>query len=150
MSTRCTLAYGPKFHLYNECLDNDNVYLELEGAELEMDHGAVVLTIPIEIWEVIRAYGAPDLSLVNKSDEELAGLARDYVEDRMRRVREFESAHPERNSGIIKEMGIGVYGSADDPAEEQIARGAEHYKHERARQQRIRDAIESLKSQQRR
>jgi hypothetical protein len=32
MSTRCTIAYDQKdFHLYQECFENDNVYLQLEG-----------------------------------------------------------------------------------------------------------------------
>lgn len=32
MSTRCTLAYDEKdFHLYQECFENDNVYLVLDG-----------------------------------------------------------------------------------------------------------------------
>jgi len=34
MSTRCTLAYDQRsFHLYQECFENDNVYLQLEGTE---------------------------------------------------------------------------------------------------------------------
>jgi len=33
MSTRCTIAYDQKdFHLYQECFENDNVYLQLDGA----------------------------------------------------------------------------------------------------------------------
>ena len=31
MSTRCTIAYDDTFHLYQECFENDNVYLRLEG-----------------------------------------------------------------------------------------------------------------------
>jgi hypothetical protein len=32
MSTRCTIAYDQKdFHLYQECFENDNVYLQLDG-----------------------------------------------------------------------------------------------------------------------
>lgn len=32
MSTRCTIAYDDKdFHLYQECFENDNVYLRLDG-----------------------------------------------------------------------------------------------------------------------
>jgi hypothetical protein len=32
MSTRCTIAYDQKdFHLYQECFENDNVYLRLDG-----------------------------------------------------------------------------------------------------------------------
>ena len=31
MSTRCTISYDDTFHLYEECFDNHNVYLELSG-----------------------------------------------------------------------------------------------------------------------
>jgi hypothetical protein len=32
MSTRCTIAYDQRdFHLYQECFENDNVYLHLDG-----------------------------------------------------------------------------------------------------------------------
>jgi hypothetical protein len=32
MSTRCTIAFDQKdFHLYQECFESDNVYLQLDG-----------------------------------------------------------------------------------------------------------------------
>ena len=31
MSTRCTISYDDQFHLYQECFENDNVYLTLDG-----------------------------------------------------------------------------------------------------------------------
>ena len=31
MSTRCTISYDNNHHLYQECFENDNVYLELDG-----------------------------------------------------------------------------------------------------------------------
>ena len=35
LSTRCTIAYDDDFHLYEECLDRDSVYLCLDGAGWE-------------------------------------------------------------------------------------------------------------------
>jgi hypothetical protein len=35
MSTRCTIAYDDDFHLYEECLDTDSVYLCLDGGGWE-------------------------------------------------------------------------------------------------------------------
>jgi hypothetical protein len=32
MSTRCTISYDNNHHLYQECFENDNVYLTLDGA----------------------------------------------------------------------------------------------------------------------
>jgi hypothetical protein len=31
MSTRCTISYDNNHHLYQECFENDNVYLALDG-----------------------------------------------------------------------------------------------------------------------
>ena len=33
MSTKSTIAYGTNFHFYHEVLDDNHVYLELEGME---------------------------------------------------------------------------------------------------------------------
>ena len=33
MSTRCSLAYSDDFHLYQECFENDNVYLRLDSGD---------------------------------------------------------------------------------------------------------------------
>ena len=33
MSTRCTIAYDDNFHLYQECFENDNVYLRLDDGD---------------------------------------------------------------------------------------------------------------------
>jgi len=37
MSTRCTIRYGDKWHLYEECLDDTAVYLELENVEVSLN-----------------------------------------------------------------------------------------------------------------
>lgn len=36
MSTKSSLAHGKNFHFYNECFDDQNLYLELENAEFEV------------------------------------------------------------------------------------------------------------------
>ena len=33
MSTRCTLTYDDDFHLYQECFENNNVYLRLDSGD---------------------------------------------------------------------------------------------------------------------
>lgn len=33
MSTRCSIAYSDDFHLYQECFENDNVYLRLDSGD---------------------------------------------------------------------------------------------------------------------
>lgn len=68
MSTRCTIAYDQNdFHLYEECFDKDNVYLQLDGegwdASLETaatdwrdgDHRrpSLCLRIDVTLWRKI-------------------------------------------------------------------------------------------------
>jgi hypothetical protein len=33
MSTRCTISYNDDYHLYQECFENDNVYLRLDSGD---------------------------------------------------------------------------------------------------------------------
>jgi len=33
MSTRCTLSHDDDYHLYQECFENDNVYLRLDSGD---------------------------------------------------------------------------------------------------------------------
>jgi hypothetical protein len=68
MSTRCTIAYDQKdFHLYQECFENDNVYLQLDGegwgASLDTDRvdwrkgegkiPSLLLRIDVTLWRKI-------------------------------------------------------------------------------------------------
>jgi hypothetical protein len=43
MSTKATIAYGPTFHLYHEALDEDFVYLEIEGTQFEASYNRVMV-----------------------------------------------------------------------------------------------------------
>ena len=36
MSTKCTIRYGKRWHLYQECFEDDVVYLELEGIGVQL------------------------------------------------------------------------------------------------------------------
>jgi hypothetical protein len=47
MSTKSTIAYGRNFHLYHEALDEDYVYLELEGTKFEASYNRVKLLTKI-------------------------------------------------------------------------------------------------------
>ena len=37
MSTKCTVRYGEKWHLYQEVMEDDAVYLELEDIEVQLN-----------------------------------------------------------------------------------------------------------------
>jgi hypothetical protein len=59
MSTKCTLSYDKedklKYHLYQECYENDNVWFQLDDAKefkvwRDDDKTCVQLAIPVEIF----------------------------------------------------------------------------------------------------
>lgn len=140
MSTKATIAYGPNFHLYREALDEDFVYLELEGVRFEASYQRVMVPIPVHIWEIIRRYPGIDLSFAEKTDEELRQhVARD-VDDRIARYSEAD----EKAKGLIALFGSLAFGSADTPREEQIECGMAYYKEVRDHQRQVKAAISQL------
>ena len=88
MSTKATIAYGPNFHLYHEVLDEDYVYLELEGVQFEASYNRVLVPIPIHIWEVIRQYPGIDLAFADKTADEIRGYVEQQVDERLTHYRE--------------------------------------------------------------
>lgn len=137
MSTKMTLADGDTFHFYQEVLDEHYVYLELEGVKYEANYNRVMVPIPIHIWEFIRKLGAPDLSLIGKSDEELLIDVEKYVDERIQK-------YQQNPSGLARVSGSLVYGMASDSRAEQIQRGIEERKARRTEQQEIKAAIDAL------
>jgi len=79
MSTKITIAHGRNFHLYHEALDEDYVYLELEGTKFEASYNRVMVPIPVHVWEVIRRYPGIDLKYADRTDAEI----RRYVEQEL-------------------------------------------------------------------
>ena len=137
MFTKTTLAYGNTFHFYQEALDEDYVYLELQGVKYEANYNRVMVPIPIHIWEVIRKLGAANLSLISKSDEELLIDVEKYVD---KRIQEYK----QNPSSLARLSGSLVYGMASDSRAEQIHSGMEAYKAQRKEQQEIKAAIDAL------
>lgn len=147
MSTKSTIAYGNNFHFYHEAFDDDHVYLELEGTEFEAGHGRVMVSIQMHIWETIRPLGGARLELVNHTDEDLLATVEADVNERIARHEELLRENPER-VGFASLCGLFVYGGADDPREEQIKSGMEHYRRERERQRITLAAIQELREAQ--
>lgn len=139
MSTKSTIVYGPTFHLYYELVDEDAVYLELEGVRFEASYNHVVVPIPVHIWEVIRTYAGVDLSWASWSDEELRAYVERRVDERLARVAE---VGPDSIAGL---MGAVAYGDVRAPRDEQIAQGVRHVERERDHQRQIVTAIEELR-----
>jgi hypothetical protein len=157
MSTKITVAYGDNFHLYRESLDEDYIYLEMEGVQqrdctcwgnpsvphvqFEASYNQVMMPIPIHIWEVIRQYQGIDLSWAAKTDEEIMRHVEQEVD---RRIEKYQQADDEKHQRLIALLGAIPYGSADTPRQQQIDLGIAYFHRLREHQQQIKQAIEQL------
>jgi hypothetical protein len=141
MSTKATIAHGPNFHLYHEVLDEDYVYLEVEGTQFEASYNRVMVPIPIHVWEVIRHYPGIDLKYADKTDAEL----RQFVDREVdKRLKLYGQAN-ERAKGLVSLCGALAFGRADQPREQQIAAGIEYFTELRKHRRQIKQAIAELK-----
>jgi hypothetical protein len=140
MSTKETIASGPNFRLYRELLDEDSIYLELEGQPFEASQQRVTVSIPVTIWELIRRYPGSDLAFADQTDAQL----RQYVEQQVdARIQQYHEATPERRQ-MFAAFGAIPYGTADLPREQQIGAGIDYYTRMREHQRQIVHAIAEL------
>lgn len=141
MSTKATVAHGPNFHLYHEVLDEDYVYLEVEGTHFEASYNRVMVPIPIHVWEVIRHYQGVDLKYADKTDLELRELVEREVGERLKL---YEEAN-EGTKDLVSLSGALAFGRADQPREQQMAAGIGYFTKVREHQREIKQAIAELK-----
>ncbi len=140
MSTKATIAHGPNFHLYHEVMDEDFVYLELEGVQFEASYQRVMVPIPVHIWEAIRHYSGIDLSFADKTDDELRHYVERQVDERITAYREAA----QENRPRVSLRGSLAYGSADLPRDQQVEEGMRHFTRVREHQRQIARAIAEL------
>ena len=140
MSTRSSIAYGPHFHLYHEVLDENYVYLELEGVQFEAGYNRVIVPIPMHIWEFIRRHPGIEFDWADKTDTEIKAHVEQQVDERIARFNETQDGR----GGLVRILGAMVYGMADDPREDQVAKGTEHYAKVREHQRQVKQAIDAL------
>ena len=144
MSTKSTVAHGPAFHLYSEVFDEDNVYLEIEGTHFEASYNRVMIPIPIHVWQIIRRCPGTQLNYAKKTDEELRFQAEQDVDDRLKRYQESLQQDSSRAKALAFLGGGFVYGDINQPREQQIETGIQHFIKRREHQQQILAAIAEL------
>jgi hypothetical protein len=150
MSTKCSIAYYKEdkptgFHFYHECMDRENVYLELvgDGVEYEARAGRVMVRIPIEVWEVIRKRAPADVSAADWTDEEIDAKASAEADGG---VREYERHVAEGNELALRWTAIC---GLDKSREEQMVSLREHRLQQREEHRARRDRIRELEAKQR-
>ncbi len=136
MPPKISIAYGKNFHFYREAHELNYVYLELEDVPYEVGYLRVMLAIPVDIWETIRGLGATSLDLVNASDDDLIEKVTSRVAERSAEYERARSTDREA-AEMIRLRDSLIFGAADEPHEDQIARGVHSYKMERERQRAI-------------
>ncbi len=134
MSTKCSIAHGDEFHLYNECWEDDCVYLRLNTLRgLTVEEGQVTLRIPIHVWECVRQHPGTSLRLATMTtaqvraevEKETDALIRDYATARK------DHKTTKQYLGFMKDWG------ANKSRHEQVATALKKRLAERARQRRI-------------
>ncbi|MBD2860159.1 hypothetical protein IB286_14245 [Spongiibacter sp. KMU-158] len=140
MSTKASIFYGERFHLYKEVADDFAVHLELTAEEYEVEPGRVRLRIPQSIWEVIRQHSeVTNYQWAEKSDIEI----QDYVNERVaERIKAVEDAASDNEKSRIDLSGFWIFGAATDPMDEQVRNGTEYFKRLRDEEKKVLDAIE--------
>lgn len=149
MSTKSSIAYshGPEFdfHFYHEVLDDDAVYLELAGPNLqyEAQPGRVRLRIPVEIWEVICSRAPANLQFADWTDQQVDAYVEQEVDRRIEEYRE-HTAKAGQQPTILRIAGSLAYGFADEPREQQWERGRQFFRQLRDEQTERKRRIERL------
>jgi DNA-binding Lrp family transcriptional regulator len=133
---KTTLAYGRNFHFFQERLENNFVYLELEDAPYDVGYRRIMVAIPVDVWEVIRNLGELRLDLVDADDEELMGLVESKVDKRMVEYARVRSSDTEK-AELLRFNDSMAFGAADEEREKQVTRGLEYFRTERERQRGI-------------
>lgn len=153
MSTKSTVAFGPNFHLYRECLDDASVYLELEGTEFTAERDRVTVAIPVATWEAIRSYQVVDLSLADVTDEELGQRIDTLIAERQALIAAAEvdpvtaAGTHRRNAliGLARLRGADLIGVHDASVEEQRTVGMRELSSRRDEQKKLRAKITALR-----
>jgi hypothetical protein len=142
MSTKSTIAYGKDFHLYNECWEDDCVYLELRGnPKFEASPGSVTVRIPAHIWEVIRTFSGVGLDLADRNDADVRAMVEKEVDER---IAAWRKARSKREKAWVSFAGGLVYGPANTPRAKQVQSGFKEMSRRRDLQRSIQLKIQRL------
>lgn len=132
MSTKITLYYNDRIHLYQECFDEENVYLSVEIQKHKT-------TLQISLQELIGFSKTVDLNSLQKQAEITDDQIKKYVENavRLRGVTTcpFTQLHA-----------MSIFGDESQSVEKQIDLGIAHYIKKRDELKKLFDSLKSIKT----
>ncbi|WP_290901720.1 hypothetical protein [Aquabacterium sp.] len=144
MSTKCSIAHGTGFHLYNEVFDDEHVFLQLDKAAFEATPDSVMVKLPLHVWEHIRSFPGADLSDSDLSDEQIHEEAIKAVDSRLAQAAKAKRGEIRNLIGTASDL---VMGGIDLPRDQQILNYVAHRQRQRAQQQEVLARVEALKTQ---
>lgn len=146
MNAEKVLASSAEFYFYKESGNDDQICLKLFGdIDFEASSKSVMVKIPVAVWEGIRQIAAIKFDLVDKTDVELREIVESEVDENSahRERRQLEkSKKGDRNSNHFTIIRSLVYASSNEPREQQIENGLNHYRKKRLFQQ---ETLEKMK-----
>ena len=123
MSTRSTLWYSDEYHLYQEGLDDNNVYLEVRSPQFE----SLILRIHLTSLKEMRQHTIqPNERYLDFSADELRAEGEREVDEHRARLDEIR-ADGRKNTGLRMMFGSFAFGSPDSSREEMIQNFIETY-----------------------
>lgn len=146
MSTKCSIAHGPGFHLYNDSFDEEHVFLQLDQSDFTVTPDSLTVKIPLHVWDYLRGFPGADFADVTASDEQILEEAIKAVGSRLAQVAE---ARSDRVSALLELGGALVMGEVNLPREEQIANYVAYHKRQRTQKQEVMARVAALKDLQR-
>lgn len=128
MSTKISIFYDDKLHIYQEAFDENHVYIELCENAIKT---TITLTLTQAIGLAKNLCYADFKKQSEITDEQIERFVRESVKARLGK------------EDIFAVLGCIVYGSTSDSEEAQIQAGSKHYKGVRDR---MKSVIENLES----
>jgi hypothetical protein len=123
MNHKITLAHGDPFHFYMHESDEEHVFLELSHAEFQTFEDLITIRIPMDIWMVMRQVKAPEMHLVESTDQDLIDLANSDVDERLI---QHAAATTDQRRDLIAMFSSALYGEISEPRDDQVQLGIKY------------------------
>ena len=88
MSTKCSIGYGDDFHLYEECFDQDKIYIELNGDQHDLEveflgkNKSFTVAIDITTWrKIVESWNKSHWSSHPERDHEQPKIDLEYLQE---------------------------------------------------------------------
>jgi hypothetical protein len=131
MSTKITLYFDEKIHFFQECFDENNVYLT-------QDDKSCSVSQTLRLDQIVGIVKSINIESLKKQ----AALTDEQILDFVQKT---VSARKNSSNTISHMFGALVYGDAGDSIDEQVARGFKHYAAKRDTLRKVCEALTQRK-----